>query len=173
MIDYIVLLVLRLFHIGSGVFWVGGFLLMFRHVIPASRAAGPAAGPFMQELMVRQRLPAALSGAAFTTILSGFLLYGRNVSAMGGAWATTHAGMAYGWGGLAALIALGIGLSVNMPAGRRMGAIGAEIAAAGGTPSAAHRAEMERLQARTAGASRIIAALLFFAVAAMALARYL
>jgi uncharacterized membrane protein len=89
MADYILLLLLRILHVGAGVFWVGAFMLLARYVIPATQAAGPAAGPFMQQLMTRTKLPAALVGAAVLTILSGFALYGRNIMAGGGAWAAS------------------------------------------------------------------------------------
>ena len=172
MADYILLLLLRILHVGAGVFWVGAFMLLARYVIPATHAAGPAAGPFMQQLMTRTKLPAVLSGAAVVAILSGFALYGRNIMASDGAWAGTRSGMVFGLGGIAALVALIIGLVVNRPVGMRLGALAAEIGAAGGRPTAEQTSEMQRLQARVAGASRIIVVLLMVAVTAMALGRY-
>ena len=49
----IVMIVLRLIHIVTGVFWVGGSFLLLSYIVPAADAAGPAGGQFMQRLMQR------------------------------------------------------------------------------------------------------------------------
>jgi hypothetical protein len=172
MTDYILLLLLRLVHIGAGVFWVGAFLLLARWILPATHEVGPSAGPLMSTLMQKMRLPVALTGAAVLTVLSGFALYGRNIAATDGAFARTHSGMVFGLGGLAALVALVMGVIINRPVGVRLGVIAGEIAASGGVPTPELRAEMERLQARIAGSSRVISILLMVAVTAMAIGRY-
>ena len=44
------LLLFRLVHIVSGVFWVGGILFMVRFLFPTALALGLAAGPVMNHL---------------------------------------------------------------------------------------------------------------------------
>jgi hypothetical protein len=64
-------------------------------------------------------------------------------------------------------------MAINMPAGRRMGAIGAAAAKRGGPPTPEEAAEMQRLQGRMSVASQIVTVLLLLATGAMAIARYI
>jgi uncharacterized membrane protein len=169
----VVLLLLRLFHIGAGVFWVGGILIFARFIFPAARALGPAAGPFTDYLTRVLNLPRALIGAATVNIVTGIALYWRDSGGFQGPWMSTPTGMTFGTGGLLAIIALAIGLSVNAPTATKLGALGAAIHAQGRPPSPEQAAEMQRLQNRLGTALQAVAVLLFLATAAMALARYL
>ena len=91
-------LILRLIHILAGVFWVGAIFLIAGFLLPTARATGREGGRFMQHLMLQRRLPIFLAIAMLLTVLSGFALYGRLVSATHGAWAGTPPGIAYGVG---------------------------------------------------------------------------
>ena len=71
-----------------------------------------------------------------------------------------------------AIVGATVGVVVSMPAARRLGALAATIAKAGGPPAPDQRAEMQRLQGRMATAAQIVAFLLVLATAAMAVARY-
>ena len=168
----VVVLLLRLFHIGSGVFWVGGILLFARFLFPAAKALGPAAGPVMDHMNRVLKLPNALLGAGVVNILTGLLLYWRDSGGFQGAWMKTGTGMTFGTGGLFAIAALVVGLTVNRPIATQLGALGGAIQAKGGPPSPEQAAEMQRLQTRLGTALRIVATLLVLATAAMALARY-
>jgi uncharacterized membrane protein len=169
--DQIVTLLLRLVHIVGGIFWVGAMFLMAGFLIPTARATGRDGGKFMQHLMLQRKLPVYLASAMLLTVVSGLILYGRLVAATDGAWAGTPPGIAYGAGGLAAILGAGLGMAISGTAARRLAAIG-QSAAQGG-PSAEQQAEMTRLQSRMALGSRIAAALLLIASVAMAIARYL
>ncbi len=167
-----VTLLLRLVHILGGIFWVGAMLLLAGFLIPAVRATGREGGRFMQHLMQQRRLPVYLGVAMLLTVLSGFTLYGRLIAATQGAWAGTRPGMAYGFGGLAAILGAVVGMAVSGSAGRRMAAIGQSVGQ-GGAPSPEQQAELGRLQNRMMTGSRLAAGLLLIAAAAMAIARYL
>jgi uncharacterized membrane protein len=171
--DQIIMVVLRLIHIVSGVFWVGAFIVMAGFLFPAVRATGPQGGRVMQEVMQRRRLPVYLGVAAGLTILSGFVMYGRIAGATNGAWASTRPGMTYGIGGLAAILAVIVGAVVAGPAGRKLGKLGERVQASGGPPSAEQAAQMAALQARVGRGMQAVAFLLLVAVVAMAIARYL
>ena len=164
-------LLLRLVHILAGIFWVGGVFLIAGFLIPTVRATGREGGRFMQHLMQQRRLPAYLAVAMLLTVLSGFVLYGRIVSATKGAWAGTRPGIAYGLGGLLAVIGALVGMLVSGSAARRVAAIGERAAQSGG-PSGEEQAEMTRLQRRMVVGSRLVAVFLGLAAAAMAVARY-
>jgi uncharacterized membrane protein len=171
--DNAITLLLRLIHILAGIFWVGVAFLMAGFLIPTVRETGEAGGRFMQHLMLRRRLPVFMGIAMLLTILSGFTMYGRLVAATNGAWAGTRPGMAYGIGGLAAVLGAVLGMSIAGSAGRRMAAIGQSIAQAGKPPSAEQQADMKRLQGRMSLGAGLTAGLLAVAAGAMAIGRYL
>jgi uncharacterized membrane protein len=165
-------LLLRLIHILAGIFWVGVAFLMAGFVLPALRESGMEGGRFMQQVMVRRRLPLFLGLAMLLTLLSGLTMYARLASATHGTWASTRPGIAYGVGGLVAIVAAIVGFGISGTAGRRMMAIGQRVAEAGG-PTAEQQDELARLQDRSSVGMRIAAGLLAVAAGAMAIARYL
>ena len=165
-------LLLRLVHILAGIFWVGTIFLIAGFLLPTARATGREGGRFMQHLMLQRRLPVFLAVAMLLTVLSGFTMYGQLVAATNGAWASTPPAMAYGAGGVAAVLGALVGALVSGRAARRMAALGQGAAQKGG-PSAEEQAEIGRLQGRMALGSRLVAGLLAFSAGTMAVARYL
>jgi uncharacterized membrane protein len=162
----VVLFLLRAVHIFFGVFWIGGVLLVTLFLLPASRAAGPAGQQFLQEIMLRRKLPRHLVGSGMVTILAGIGLYARNMSLTHGAWARSPMGVGMSIGAIAAILGITIGITVNAPAAKRIALAGAP----GGTPlgDAERSALMRRLQVAT----MVNLALLVIAVLTMATARY-
>ena len=168
----LVMALLRLIHILAGVFWVGGVLFLARFVLPTTAALGPVAGPVMDHLNRVGRLPQTLLGAGIVTVLAGFTLYWRDAVASGVAWMASPTGRVYGAGGVLAVLAILIGVTINMPTAKRLGDLMTSIQASGSPPSPEQRAMVQILQARLGKAVRAVAALLVLATAAMALARY-
>ena len=83
-------------------------------------------------------------------------------------------GMAFGLGGLAALVAWLLGVAVLRPAMMKAMALGQSLGPSTGAEERQRvMGEVQRLRARSASAGRATAYLLFFALAAMAVARYL
>jgi uncharacterized membrane protein len=167
-----VTLLLRLVHILAGIFWVGAVFLIAGFLLPTLRATGREGGRFMQHLMQQRRLPLFLATAMVLTVLSGFTLYGRTLLATHGTWGATGPGMAYGLGGVSAILAAVVGMTVSGSAARRMAALGQRVTQAGGA-SPEQQSEMERLQGRMVLGSRLVAAFLAIAAATMAVGRYL
>jgi uncharacterized membrane protein len=167
--DQTITLLLRLIHILAGIFWVGAIFLIAGFLLPTARATGREGGRFMQHLMQQRRLQIFLAIAMLLTVLSGFTLYARIASATHGAWAGTPPGIAYGVGGLAAILGALVGMLVSGSAARRMAAIGQRE----GGPSAEQQAEIARLQGRMLLGSRLVAGFLAVAAVTMAIARYL
>jgi uncharacterized membrane protein len=165
-------IILRLIHILAGIFWVGAIFMIAGFLVPTVRASGPEGGRFMQHLMLRRRLSLFLLIAMLLTVISGFTMYARLTAATNGAWAGTRPGIAYGLGGLAAVLGAIVGGAIGGPAARRMAAIG-QRAAEGAGLSSEQQAEMQRLQRRSVLGSRVTAGLLAIAAGAMAIARYL
>ena len=166
-------LVLRILHILPAVFWVGGVLMFARFIFPAARAVGPAAGPLMDQLIRVRKLSQALLGAGVFASLSGLALYWHDSAGFQGPWMGSVTGMTFGTGGLLAIVALVIGMTVNSPTAKRLGALTASIQAQGAPPSPEQSAQMQRLQGRLGAAIQIVTVLLVLATAAMATARYL
>jgi hypothetical protein len=166
------LVVLRIVHIVAGVFWVGSALTIFLFLQPAAREVGPAAGPLMQNLGQKRRLPDITLGAAGLTILAGLLMYWRVSGGLDGDWIGSATGFAITLGALSAIAAVIFGASVVRPSMLRAGAIAQQAAAAGG-PTPEQASEIQALQGKVRAAGTAIVPLLLFAVAAMASARYL
>ena len=82
-------------------------------------------------------------------------------------------GMAFGTGGVLAIVAIVIGLTINMPTAQRLSALMAEIQGRGAPPTPEQTAAMRALQGRLGNALRFVAVLLVLATSAMAVARYL
>lgn len=168
----VVVSLLRLVHILSGVFWVGSVLFFARFLLPTAAALGPAAGPVMDHLTRVRRVPQALLGAGAINVLSGLALYWHDSMGFQAAWLGSRAGMVFGTGGVFALIAIFIGLTVNLPTAKRLGTLMVAIQASGGPPSPEQTAALRALQARLGSALRAVASLLVLATAAMSIARY-
>jgi uncharacterized membrane protein len=167
----VITILLRLIHILAGIFWVGAAVLMAGFLVPTMRATGREGGRFIQHLMLQRRLPVFLGIAAGLTVLSGLTMYIRMAAATHGTWASSRPGIAYGVGGLAAVLGAIAGTVLSGTPGRRLGEIGQTVGPAG--PSPEQQAEIARLQGRIGLGTRVTAGLLAVAAAAMAVARYL
>src|SRR5919108_6390332 len=145
--DQTLTVALRFIHIVGGVFWVGAVFLQVGFIFPTMRATGATGGRFMQELMQRRRLSVYINSAAGLTMLSGIIMYARMAAMTDGAWAETRAGMTFGLGGLATILAAIIGGAVLGRGGNRLAKIGAAVQASGGAPSAEQTVEISAIQA--------------------------
>ena len=163
---------LRILHIVVGVFWVGTVVFMAAFLMPSLRAAGPAGGAVIQQLMGVRRLPLWIMGGMALTLLSGLGLYWRDSAGFQSAWLASGAGRVFGLGGAVAIAASILGMAVNMPTGRRLTEISGRLQAAGRPPTPEEQATLAALQARLGRASVVAAVLLITATLLMAIARY-
>ena len=100
----IFLLVLRLVHVFSGVFWVGGALMMNFFIGPTIGATAQAGKQFAGHLILRTRFVTAMTSAAILTVLAGGFLYWRDSQGLTSLWMSAGSGIGYGIGGVSALI---------------------------------------------------------------------
>ena len=167
-----VFLLARLIHVVAGVTWAGALIFIGWFLLPAGRATGPAGSAFMQQLVRVQRMPLYLMLLMAFTILSGLSLFWLDLSAFGPAWVHTGPGRTFSAGAVFGILTAIVGATVNMPAGKKLGELGASIQAAGTPPTPEQAAELGRLQNRLYSAGRWITGLVLLAVICMGVARY-
>ena len=166
------LLLLRVVHVVAGVFWAGTVLFVVHFLEPAVRDAGPDGGRVMQALQKRRYMD-VLPATAALTLLSGYGIYWRVFGRLFPGPGASGPELTLGIGGLAALAAFVVGVTVLRPSALRVGPLGAQLAQAEPDEKEALGAEIARTRNRVRVAGRTVAALLGLATLSMAVGRYL
>jgi uncharacterized membrane protein len=164
-------ILLRLLHVGLGVFWAGTIFFMVSYLDPAIRATLPASAVIPQQLMQRKFM-VVLPITALVTILSGIALYWRDSGGMVPGWTSTPLGMTLSIGGASAIIGFLIGVFILRAAQMRMMALGPQMQKAEGPEKERLMNEIVALRGRATAALRAVATLLGITVVCMAVARY-
>jgi hypothetical protein len=165
--------VLRLVHIGGGVYWAGTIFFFVTILQPAVQDLGPDGGKVMVKLFERGYLT-ILPIIATLTIASGFWLLWLFSAGFNATYMGSRLGIALSTGGLFATIAWIAGLLVMRPAAKRIWDIARELPTITDEKERADRlAQMGRLRTRASTSGQIIFGLLVGAVALMAIARFL
>jgi len=169
----LLVIVLRLIHIVSGALWVGMATFTVYYLQPALQEVGPDGGKVMAAIQ-RRGIMTVMPLMAVAALLSGLWLYLRNAGGQHAAYAQSGQGMAFGIGGVAAIAAWLTGMFVMRPAMMKAVAL-AQSLGPSATPEERQRvgAEAQRLRGRSAVAGKAMTHLLFLALAAMAVARYI
>lgn len=166
------MIVLRLIHIISGVFWGGAAISLSWFLLPAQRSLGQPGMAFMRELMFGKRFRAAILAAMVLTLLSGVTMYVWLGMETHWEWTKTPMARVLGVGAIAAIIAGIIGSHYVGGLTKKAIALGTTIESSGSHATDAQKAEMGVLQSKVFRAYRITAILILIAVAAMAMGRY-
>jgi uncharacterized membrane protein len=165
------ILVLRLIHIGAGVFWVGAVFAFFLFVQPAAMAVGPDATKFNYRLLHHHRFAEALLAAGATTIIAGILLLALTSNGFDPDLLFDASRLGYTVGGVVALIAFTIGAGYVFPRTKTVERTLGTVLAEGRPPTP----DEQQLLARTAQEARragwLVLIGLALAVVAMATAR--
>jgi uncharacterized membrane protein len=169
--DQTYMLILRILHIGFGVFWAGSVFSFVLFIAKAVKASGPEGGKFMQQLG-KTGYPIVVMITAIISILAGVLLIAKLSSGFQASWFTTTYAQVLTTGGVLAIIAFIIGFTVNRPVAARINAISDAIAKAGGPPTPEQMQELGALRKKLFTGSNVIAVLLAFVVLAMSIFRY-
>lgn len=166
------IIVFRVLHIAAGIAWAGSVFLFVVLIQPSAAAIGPAAGPFMMELLGRRKLVSWLLSLGGTTVVAGLYLYWRDANGLDGLgeFVASRFGLALTIGAAAAVTAFLVGLFGTRPHVRRLLALSAQAASGGGPPTVV--LEIANAQARLKVLAWISLALIVVAVVAMATARY-
>lgn len=164
---------IRLIHILFGAMWFSIAVFAALWLMPAVSQAGPDGMKVMAALQ-RRGYVALFPVLAVTTVLSGIWLYWRATGGFDPDLSRTHAGMAYGTGGVLAIIAIVLGVAIIAPAGKRMMAAGETLAKTSDGPERARLlATLGELRKRVATAGAISAVLLAVAITLMAIAPFI
>ncbi|HEX9795885.1 MAG TPA: hypothetical protein VGA52_02730 [Anaerolineales bacterium] len=162
------ILLLRVLHIGAGVFWAGASWTVAGFLTPAVKATGQSGQQVMGYVNNQRRLTGIFTLAAVVNILSGLLLLWNSSAGLNPNWFRTGPGIALSLGALAGIVVFALGFFVHRPVGARLGAIGAQLAA--GPPEPELVQEAGTLQARLESAGVWSSILLAIAVILMAAA---
>lgn len=165
-------LVVRAAHVTAAAIWIGSHIFSTFMLMPAIDASGPSGGQVMMRIN-RRGLVAYMFSVAILTLASGLLLYWRFTGGFDPAVAATHAGLAFGFGGTAGILAGVIGGGVMGRGARRMAAIAGQLAALPGTADKADLVgQAAAVRRRMKIGAQLVTALQVTAVVLMAVGHY-
>ncbi len=144
---------LLLLHVFFGVLWAGAAVAVGFFVIPSVLEAGPGGGAVMAG-MLKRRFPILMTVAGLLVVLTGLRLYTMRFST---AFLGTPEGIVLSLGGLLGLGGFFIGVFVQKPTAERLGALGAQVAAAGAPPTPEQAAELQALRTRLGKIAKLTA----------------
>lgn len=160
---------LRIIHIGAGVLWVGGALVMNFFISPTLRATGDAGKEFAGHLMGKTRFSTMMMYSGLSSIVAGFILYGIDSNWFTSAWQSSGPGIGFGIGALFALIGMVTGI-MNGNNNKAMGQLGVQIQ---GKPTPEQAAKLAAIQKQQGWVVPVNTYSLLLALLLMAIARYL
>ncbi len=167
----ILMIVLRIIHIGSAGFWVGVSFFNIQYLQPSVRATVPESMKLMGYLTQRTRFLNAMYGFATATMLSGLIMYWYlfrfRIDAM-----VKPYGLTLGIGGLAGITAWIVAIFVIRNLFNEMGAINRAIQAQGGPPTPEQSQQIGAINARLDRLGHVALGFMGIAVIAMASAQY-
>ena len=103
------LFVLRLIHIGAGVFWVGSVFTFFLFVQPAAIAVGPDSTRFTYQLLHHRRFGIAILTAGITAVAAGIWLLVITSNGLDTDILFSISRLGYTVGGVVAILTLALG----------------------------------------------------------------
>jgi uncharacterized membrane protein len=165
-------LVLRLIHILSGIFWIGGGLYTFFFLGPALASTPAAMGQVMAALQ-RRRVFTVQEIAAGLVLLSGLRLLMIDSAGFSGSYFATGTGRTFAIAGVFAVLAAVFNFGVARPTMVRAATLAASLAASSDTSEKARLTqELDKLRKRGAIAGVLAVSFGILAASGMAVARY-
>lgn len=167
----VLMIVLRVVHVLSGIFWVGFAIFNYFFLQPTIRATGAEGQVTFQYLMRRTKLMTTVYIAATLTMLTGVLQYGAishfRMSFLNSGW-----GLIITLGSIAGIIAWFIAIHFIRNTFNRIGAVGQQIQAQGDSPDTALVTQMQGLVGKLAVVAKTALVFMVISVIGMAAARY-
>lgn len=163
------LLVLRILHIGAGVYWVGSTLLLAVVITPALKATGGSGQKFVDYLITKKRFGTESAGAGGMAGIAGLLLYWHDSQGFTSGWMQGNAGIGFAIGGVLGLIAFIFGVLTD----RKLKAMAGLREQLESAPSDEKTSQLQALEKQQSTYLNICAGTLTLSLWTMAVARYL
>ncbi len=167
----ILMIILRIIHIFSGIFWVGVSIFNIRFLQPTLQATGGEGQAVMRHLTSHTRFTVTMYTVATLSLLSGLLMYWRlfefDLDAVSKGY-----GLVLTIGGIAGLTAWIIAIFFVRRTLSQLQAIGAAVQAQGGPPTAEQAAGMQAASAQMVRLGQAGVGFMIIAVLAMSTAQY-
>ena len=165
------MIILRLIHIFSGVFWVGVAFFNIYYLQPTIRQTGAEGQKVMRHLMQQTRFTAVSYGTATLSMLSGLIMYWI-ISKFRLSFLSSGYGLVLTIGGIAGLIAWVVVIVFLRNNFNKMTNIGKQIQAQGGPPTADQATQMQVLGSQLTKIGQISIILMTIALIGMSVAQY-
>ena len=170
---HVAVVALRVVHIILGIYWGGTILFIATFLEPSVRSTGPAGGAVLME-MDRRGYFKIMPLVAILTVLAGISLLWIDSGGFQPAWMGSSQGIGFSIGGLAAIAALVIAVTIMRPNGKMLLALSrAAMQLPEGPERTARMSELAPIHERIRRVSLATTALIVIASAAMAVSRYL
>ena len=163
---------LRAAHVLLAAVWVGATVFTSILLMPVIEGSGPVGGQIMQNLE-KKGMTAFFAAMGGTTVLTGIYLYWRFTGGFSPEVSSSHAGMAFGIGGVCGILAVIIGGSVIGRSSRRMLAVMEQVPSASAAQKATLLQEAETLRGRMKTFGSIVLLLQIIALLTMAVGHYI
>lgn len=166
------LFILRLVHVVASVCWAGGAFMFFLFIEPTAKALAPTGMQFVEHMVTKRRFSIFMVISSTLTVLSGALLLWQTA---GGQWidyVSTGPGLGFTLGSVVGASVYLIGMFGVNPRAVKLAKIGNEIQAAGGPPTPAQSAELQKLNREMSVLDTADFFLVALSLALMATARY-
>ena len=165
-------IVLRFFHVVASVCWAGGGFVNFLFIEPTARDLEPAGMQFLQHMAGKRRFNMFMVINSTLTVLSGALLLWNATSGNLTTYMSTGPGLGFALGSIAGVVVYFVGMfGIGMPLGK-MSQIGEAVQKAGGPPTPAQAADMQKLGKAVSFFSKVDFSLVAVSLILMATARY-
>lgn len=166
------LIVLRFVHVIASVNWAGGGFVTFLFVGPTAKDLEHAGTQFIAHMAGKRRFNTFMVVNSTLTVLSGALLLWASTGGDLVSYVKTGPGIGFMLGSVAGVVVYFVGMfGVGMPTGK-LSQLGEQIQKAGGPPTPAQLAELEKLDKTISFYHKVDFALVAVSLILMATARY-
>ena len=166
------ILVLRLIHIGAGVFWVGSVLTFHLFIQPAATAVGPSATGFTYQLLHHRRFSVAILTSALIAVTAGITLLVITSNGLDPHILFDASRLGFTIGGAVAILSLGVGGLYLFPRTRTVEATIGRMLAESRPPTPAEQELLARTGREARASGWVVSIGLIVAVICMATASY-
>jgi hypothetical protein len=168
----VLFLTMRAAHVLLAAIWVGATVFTSFLLMPVIESSGPAGGQLMQGLE-RKGMTAFFAALGGTTLLTGIYLFWRFTGGFDPEVSKTHAGLAFGIGGVLGLVAVIIGGSVIGRSSRKLLALMDQLPKASDAQKGALMQEAAMLRGRMKSFGMIVLVCQILALLLMAVGHYI